>query len=187
VKWSTSITVVLILTCAYTAPAEAQNVFPVVRCNECRNPHDFPRDYRNFAYNQLFAPDAWMSYSQGDFFQVVNPQGQYVFVDMNMDLDVFTLDLGIPIPLPFPVSVQIQVILIFENGDQKTYMMDPRAHADGLPVGGRRGRGGAGGGRAGGGSGGSGGGGSAPPPSGSGTRKCGITRVDGGKGRRTCI
>jgi hypothetical protein len=181
VKWSTSIAAVLILACAHTVPAEAQNVFPVVTCNECRDPYEFPRDYRNFAYNQLFGPDGTMTYEQGDFFQVVNASGQSVFVDMNMDLDVFTLDLlGIPIPLPYPVAIQIQIILIFENGDQKTYMMDPRAHADGLPVGGRSAGGG-------GGYGDSGGGGSEAPPSGTGTRTCGITRVDGGKGRRTCI
>jgi hypothetical protein len=186
VKWSTSIAAVLILTCAHTVPAEAQNTFPQVLCDQCRDPNDFPRDYRNFAYNQLFAPDAWMTYSQGDFFQVLNPQGQYVFIDMNMDLDVFTLDLGIPIPLPFPIAVQIQVILIYENGDQKIYMMDPRAHADGLPVGRRTARGGAGGGGFGS-SGSSGGRGSERPSAGSGTRTCGITRVDGGKARRTCI
>jgi uncharacterized membrane protein YgcG len=152
-------------------------------CEACRNAENFPRDYRNFAYNQLFAPDGWMTYEQGDFFQIVNPRGQSVFVDVNMDLDVFTLDVGIPIPLPYPIAVQVQIILIYENGDQRTYMLDPRAHPNGLPVGRRR-AGGAGG-RGGGGSGSSGG--SEPPSGGSGSRVCGITRVDGGKGRRTCI
>jgi hypothetical protein len=76
-----------------------------------------------------------MTYGQADFFQIVNLRGQTVLVDMNMDLDVFTLNLGIPIPLPYPIAVQVQIILIYENGDQKGYMIDPRAHPNGLPVG----------------------------------------------------
>ncbi len=187
-KWSTSVAVLLIMTFTCVTPALAQGSFLSVPCEDCRNPNDFPRDYRNFAYNQLFAPDGWMTYDQGDFFQIVNPQGQSVFVDVNMDLDVFTLDFGIPIPLPYPISIHVQIILIYENGDQLSYMLDPRAYPNGLRVGrgpgGRRG-GGPGGGPGGGSGGGSGG--SEPPSGGSGSRRCGITRVDGGPGRRTCI
>lgn len=187
-KWSASIAAaMLILTCALATPAKAQGSFPQLVCAKCRNPYSHPRDYRNFAYNQLFGPDGWMTYDEGDLFQVFSPAGESVFVDMNMDLDVFTLDLGIPIPLPFPIAVQVQIILIFENGDQRKFMLDPRAHPDGLPVG--RNRGGRGGGSGGGArGGGNSGGGSEPPQTGTGSdRKCGITRVDGGKGRRTCI
>ena len=187
-KWATSIAVALILIGACAVPAEAQKTYPERQCDQCRDPDQFPRDYRNFAYNQLFAPDATMTYSEGDFFEVVNPQGQSVFVDVNMDLEVFTLDMGIPIPLPYPIAIQVQIILIYENGDQRTYMLDPRAHPNGLPVGGRRAGGGGHGGGGSGGAGGSGGSGGSEPPSGSsGSRVCGTTRVDGGKGRRTCI
>jgi len=194
VKWSTSVAVLLIMTFTCVTPALAQGSFLSVPCEDCRNPNDFPRDYRNFAYNQLFAPDGWMTYDQGDFFQIVNPQGQSVFVDVNMDLDVFTLDFGIPIPLPYPISIHVQIILIYENGDQLSYMLDPRAYPNGLRVGGGGpgGGSGAGGGPGGGGAGGGGSGGSGAGSGGSGSgggsnRICGITRVDGGRGRRTCI
>jgi len=191
-KSITSIAVLLILSCAYSVPAEAQGGHLTVVCNECRDTRNNPRDYRNFAYNQVFAPDAEMSYDEGDFFLVVNPDGQSVFVDMNMDIGLILVDVGLPVPVPVPTVVSVQVILIYENGDQLSYMLDPRAHPNGLPVGGGGRGGGAGGGPGGGGPGGGGAGGGGSGGSGAGSgggsnRICGITRVDGGRGRRTCI
>jgi hypothetical protein len=178
-KSLTLIAVLLILSCAYSVPVEAQGGHLTVVCDDCRDARRNPRDYRNFAYNQIFAPDAEMSYDEGDFFLLVNPDGQSVFVDMNMNIGLILVDVGLPVPLPIPTVISIQIILIYKNGDQKAYMIDPRAHSAALPVGGRS---------AGGRSRGSGGGSSRPPaeslpPA----RTCGITRVDGGKRRRTCL
>jgi uncharacterized membrane protein YgcG len=169
-----------------SAPAQAQASYPTVTCEACRNPWSHPRDFRNFAYNQVFSAQGWMTYEQGDFFRVVNRDGQSMLVDMNMDLSVFNFYLGIPIRLPYPISIQVQIILIYDNGDQIMTMINPRAHPNGLPVGGRRAR------RGGSGGGGSGGGGSggdywSPQTGGGSNRRCGITRVDGGPGRRTCL
>jgi hypothetical protein len=184
-KSLTLIAVLLFLSCAYSVPVEAQGRHLTVVCDDCRDPRRNPRDYRNFAYNQVFAPDAGMSYDEGDFFRLVNPDGQSVFVDMNMDIGLILVDVGLPVPLPIPTVIRIQVVLIYENGDQKAYMIDPRAHSSALPVGGRSGGrgGGQGGGRGGPGSGSSGPRAESLPPA----RTCGITRVDGGKARRTCI
>jgi len=183
-KSLTLIAVLLILSCAYSVSAEAQGRYLTVVCADCRDTRRHPRDYRNFAYNQVFAPDAGMSYDEGDFFRIVNPAGQSVFVDMNMDIGLILVDVGLPVPLPIPTVIRIQIVLIYENGDQKAYMIDPRAHSFALPVGGRRG-------------GGSRHGGANGRPSGSNSRLpsgspspariCGITRVDGGRGRRTCL
>ena len=129
------IAVLFLVACTYVTPAQAQGSYLTIICEVCRNPNVFPRDYRNFAYNLIFAPDGWLTYEQADFFQIINLRGQSLLVDMNMDLDVFTLNLGIPIPLPYPIAVQVQIILIYKNGDQKRYMIDPRAHPNGLPVG----------------------------------------------------
>lgn len=131
---------------AWSSSVMAQASYPIIVCEACRNPARFPTDYRNFAYNQVFGPDAWLNYDQADFFGIVNLSGQSVFVDVNMDIEFFTFDFGIPIPLPYPVDVNIQIIVIQENGDQNSYMIDPRAHPDGLPVGSRRDGGGASGG-----------------------------------------
>jgi len=195
-KSITSIAVLIILCCVYSVPAKAQGGHPSVVCSDCRDARDHPRDFRNFAYNQVFAPDGDMTYDEGDFFEVSNPEGQSVFVDLNMEIGFVVLDLGLSIPLPIPIGVEVQVILIYENGDQKVYMIDPRAHPDGLPVGGRGGPGGGsgagggpggGGGAGGGGPGGSGAGSGGSGSTGGSNRVCGITRVDGGRGRRTCI
>jgi hypothetical protein len=184
-KSITSVAVLIILSCVFSVPAKAQGGHPSVVCSDCRDSRDRPRDFRNFAYNQVFAPDGDMTYDEGDFFEVSNSQGQSVFVDLNMAYGVVVVDLGLPTPLPIPTVVQVQVILIYENGDRIDYRIDPRAHPNGLPVGGRRAGGPGAGGR---GAGGPGGGNSGPPgesaPPG---RICGITRVDGGKGRRTCL
>ena len=145
--------VLFLVACAYVMPVQAQGSYPTIICEVCRNPNFFPRDYRNFTYNLVFGPDGWMTYGQADFFEIVNSRGQTVLVDMNMDLEVFTLNLGIPIPLPYAIAVQVQIILIYANGDQKRYMIDPRAHPNGLPVGRRARRTPNGGGRDGGGGG----------------------------------
>ena len=177
-----SVALFIMLMCLQAPVASAQDDYLVIPCDACRDPYSHPRDYRNFAYNLLFGPDGYLTYDQADFFRIINSDEQLISVDINMDLEVFTLDIGIPIPLPFPIAIEIQIILIFENGDQKEYKIDPRAHPDGLPVGGP----GAGGG-AGGGSGDDEGPPSEGPPSSSGDPICGVTRVDGGKGPRTCI
>lgn len=129
------IAVLILVACAYVTPAHAQGSYLTIICDSCRNPTVFPRDYRNFAYNLVFSPAGGLTYGQADFFRIVNLRGQSVLVDMNMGLEVFTLNLGIPIPLLYPIGVQVQIILIYENGDQRTYMIDPRAHPNGLPVG----------------------------------------------------
>lgn len=180
-----SIALFVVSMCLQAPIASAQDDYMEITCDACRDPYDRPRDYRNFAYNLVFGPDGYLTYDQADFFRIKNSAEELVSVDINMDLEVFTLDFGIPIPLPFPIAIEIQIILIFENGDQKEYKIDPRAHPDGLPVGGPGSGSGAGGG-AGGGSGDDEGPPSEGPPSSSG-EVCGITRVDGGKGRRTCI
>jgi hypothetical protein len=178
-----SIAVLVSLICIYAEPVRAQDDYLLIPCDACRDPYERPRDYRNFAYNSIFGPEGYLTYDEADFFRIENVEGQIVSVDINMDLDVFTLDLGIPIPLPFPIAIQVQIILIFENGDQKEYMLDPRAHPDGLPVGGRTSGAGAGGG----GDGDSGPSEGEAPSPGPGEKTCGITRVDGGKGRKTCL
>lgn len=183
-KSLTSVAALIILSCFYSAPAEAQGGYPSLVCYECRDLRNYPRDFRNFAYNQVFSPDGNMSYDDGDFFRVTNLFGQSVLVDMNMDIGLILIDVRLPFAVPIPTVVRIQIILIYENGDQIDYRIDPRAHPNGLPVGRRGARRGDGpvdrsyGGPV---------GGTSRLPGGFPNRVCGITRVDGGRGRRTCL
>jgi len=188
-KWYTPLVIFIALSVTYVVPANAQQSGMDIRCEACRNPTRFPRDYRNFAYNQVFGPNGWMTYEQGDFFTITNPHGHSVSVDMNLDLLIIGIpltELGLPFDLGYPVGLQVQIILIFENGDQIPYMIDPRAHPNrALPVGRRLPRGS---GPGGGGSGGRSHGRPADPlPGSTPGRKCGTTTVDGRGARRTCI
>jgi hypothetical protein len=185
-KWYIPIVIFFALSVTYVAPANAQGSGLNILCEACRDPERFPRDYRNFAYNQVFGPEGWMTYDQGDFFSVTNLRGDSVSIDMNLELLIIGIpltELGLPFDLGFPVGLQVQIILIFENGDQISYMMDPRATRNrALPVGRRGSRGGGGPG------GGSGHGRPADPlPGSTPDRRCGITTVDGRGARRTCI
>jgi hypothetical protein len=176
---------------SYATPAAAQGAYPTLKCDACRNPRIHYRDYRNFAYNQIFSPGGWMTYGDADIFRVVNSRGQSVVVDINLRMEVLRIDLGFRIPLPIPISIQVQIILIYENGDRIMSMIDPRAFPDGLPMptsrSGPNRRGGAAGRFPSGGGGRSGSGREYSIPPNRGHRRCGIARVDNGPGRRTCI
>ena len=50
-------------------------------CKDCRDPHDYPDDFANFAFNQIYGPDAWLSFDQADDFFVTNLSNQRVYVD----------------------------------------------------------------------------------------------------------
>jgi hypothetical protein len=54
---------------SYATPAAAQGAYPTLRCDACRNPRIHYRDYRNFAYNQIFSPGGWMTYGNADIFR----------------------------------------------------------------------------------------------------------------------
>lgn len=166
-------------------PVQAQGMGPhmQVLCESCRNPAFYPRDYRNFAYNQVFGDMSWMTVGMADFFYVTNMNGQTVSIDMNMDYTGIGIDVFGFFLTPYPTGLTVQVIVGLDNGDQISYTMDPRAISRVLPVGGRRGS------RGGGGPGGGGGGtpsGPPPDPLPGNTPRCGYTQVDDGERRRTC-
>ena len=52
-------------------------------CADCRDPHQYPDDFVNFAFNQLYGPDAWLTYEQADDFFVTNLKNQTVYVDVD--------------------------------------------------------------------------------------------------------
>jgi len=52
-------------------------------CAECRNPQEYPDDFVNFAFNQAYGKDAWLTYDQADDFYVTNLDNQTVYVDVD--------------------------------------------------------------------------------------------------------
>ncbi len=65
-------------------------------CADCRDPELHPMDFGNFAYNQVFGSQAWLSPSQGNRIEVRNLQGQWAMVDLNFILQEsgLTINMG---------------------------------------------------------------------------------------------
>jgi hypothetical protein len=111
-----------------TANAQLLNIV----CEDCRDFVGFPEDARNFAYNQVFGDNSWLSLDQGDIFQVTNMLGQTVTADLNWNVTW----IAIPwVPIPVPILGPIQVIIVFPNADRIVYTIDPATISGPLPVG----------------------------------------------------
>lgn len=95
------------------AQANAINIL----CDACRDPHDYPDDYANFAFNQIYGPDAWLTFEQADDFFVTNLDNQKVYVDADYVFTGFNLQ-GFYVPL-WPLFI-MQIQLALPNGDLHT-------------------------------------------------------------------
>lgn len=107
------------------AQANAINVV----CEECRDPHEHPEDYVNFAFNQIYGPDAWMSFERADDFFITNLDGQKVYVDVDFVMLGFGLE---GFRLPFWPTNLLQFTLAMPNGD--VYAMLRSVFQTSLPV-----------------------------------------------------
>lgn len=75
------------------AQANAINIF----CEDCRDAGQYPDDYANFAFNQIYGPDAWLSFDQADDFFITNIDGHRVYVDVDYVMYGFDFE-GFDIP-----------------------------------------------------------------------------------------
>jgi len=82
-------------------------------CADCRDPHRYPDDFVNFAFNQLYGPEAWLSFEQADDFFITNLDRQTVYVDV----DYVFLGVGIRgFRLPFWPRNLLHFTLALPNG-----------------------------------------------------------------------
>ena len=85
-----------------------------IYCGDCRDPIEHPRDYVNFAFNQVYGPDAWLDFDQADDFYIVNSDNQRVYVDV----DYVMLGVGIKgLRLPVWPTNLLKITLALPNGD----------------------------------------------------------------------
>ena len=99
-------------------------------CEYCRDPHEHPNDYVNFAYNQIYGDNGWMEPDLADDFYIYNRDGFVVYVDV--DFVMTSVDfLGLKLPL-WPKNI-LQFTLALPNG---TLYVTRRSvfHRDDLPV-----------------------------------------------------
>jgi hypothetical protein len=95
-------------------PAAAQGNFVTISCDSCRHPHQHPEDYVNHAFNQIYGPEAWMSFEQADDFAIVNSRGLRVYVDVDFQF----LSIGIEgLRLPFWPKNLLEITLALPNGE----------------------------------------------------------------------
>jgi hypothetical protein len=76
----------LLLACLLLSPLAAdlcvaQDGAIDIICVDCRDPEQYPDDYVNFAFNQIYGPDAWLSWDQADDMFISNLDMQRVYVD----------------------------------------------------------------------------------------------------------
>ena len=82
-------------------------------CEDCRDPHEYPDDFVNFAFNQLYGPDAWLTYEQADDFYITNLDNQTVYVDV--DFVFLGIDFeGLRLPV-WPTYI-LQITLALPDG-----------------------------------------------------------------------
>jgi len=95
------------------AQANAINVV----CVACRDPHEYPEDFANFAFNQFYGPDAWMSFDQADDFFITNLNNQTVYADADFVLLGFGFE-GFRVPF-WPTNL-VRITLALPNGELYT-------------------------------------------------------------------
>ena len=77
------IVLLLLATGILALPGHAQEGAISVICEDCRDPHEHPDDWVNFAFNQIYGEDAWMDFDQADDFWIHNLDGDRVYVDVD--------------------------------------------------------------------------------------------------------
>jgi len=82
-------------------------------CADCRDPQQYPDDFVNFAFNQAYGPDAWLTYDQADDFYITNLDNQKVYVD----IDFVFLGVGFEgFRFPFWPTYVLQFTLALPDG-----------------------------------------------------------------------
>lgn len=95
----------------------AQSNSTNILCADCRDPHQYPADFVNFAFNQLYGPDAWMTFELADDFYVTNLDNQTVHIDA----DFVFLGLGFKgLRIPFWPTYILRFTLALPNGQLYT-------------------------------------------------------------------
>lgn len=85
-----------------------------ILCSACRDPHDYPNDFANFAFNQIYGPDAWLDFDLADDFYVTNLSNQRVYVDVDYVFLGFGFE-GFRVPY-WPTYI-LKITLALPNGN----------------------------------------------------------------------
>ncbi len=98
-------------------------------CADCRDANQYPDDFVNFAFNQAYGPDAWLTFEQADDFYITNLDNQTAYVDIDFVFLGFGFQ-GLQLPY-WPVNL-LQFTLALPNGN--IYTVFRSIFLTGLPV-----------------------------------------------------
>lgn len=115
--------VLIVLGLGLADVALAQDSTLRIYCQACRDIVDHPEDVRNFGVNQLYGADSWLTFDQADRFEVVDPFGNIVTVDINISYIVIDINV-LRDKFPYALTFILQVRVVYPNGDILTYKFD---------------------------------------------------------------
>lgn len=122
--------IILLLLSPMAAELSLAQTSPItIVCEACRDPIEYPDDFVNFGFNQVYGPDAWLDFEQADDFYLINLAGDLVYVD----IDYLFLGIGFKgLRLPFWPTNKLQITLALPNG--KLYVAIRSTFLTSLPV-----------------------------------------------------
>ena len=124
-------TIILLLCFApfVVSDAEAQLNATEIPCDDCRDPLQYPEDWANHAFNQVYGDDAYLTFDEADDFWLYNPRGDRVYVDVDFIMTGLNF-LGQKLPL-WPTNT-IQITLALPDGTLMSFQRS--VFHDHLPV-----------------------------------------------------
>ncbi len=111
---------ILLLLLPLTADICVAQTSPLnIVCADCRDANQHPDDFVNFAFNQAYGPDAWLTFDQADDFYITNLDNQTVYVD----IDFVFLGFGFQgLQLPYWPTHLLKFTLALPNGNIYTVL-----------------------------------------------------------------
>lgn len=103
-----------------------------IKCPACREPHAHPEDYGNFAYNQVFGANPWLSLEQAGKLLITNLDDRYAVVDMDHVLQGTPFSIRIPflaVDMVVPTD-EVSIKVFTDTGSQAAYTV----HISGLDL-----------------------------------------------------
>lgn len=94
-----------------------------VKCLQCRDPQLHPKDYGNFAFNQVFGPEGWVTGSDRSRMKITNLDDRWAVVELDHKLNYtpFTFSVGF-ITMDFvTISPEILVRVYADTGALESY------------------------------------------------------------------
>jgi hypothetical protein len=94
-----------------------------IKCLECRDPQIHPKDYGNFAFNQVFGAKGWVTGDDRSQMKITNLDDRWAVVDLNHKLTYtpFTFSIGF-ITMDFvTISPEILIKVYTDTGDMEIY------------------------------------------------------------------